>query len=135
MGRSAERGPSRRIGLFGGSFNPVHFGHLRAAEEGREGAGLEEVWLLLAAQPPHKHAHDVAAPDDRRRMLELAIGGAPHLKIETCELERSGPSYTIDTVHALRHAHPRLEISLILGLDAFREIHSWHRYADLLGEC
>ena len=119
----------------GGSFNPVHFGHLRAAEEVRELAALDEVWLVLAAHPPHKEGHPIAAAEDRLKMLELALGDAPHLRIETCELARSGPSYTIDTVRALRAAHPGTEISLILGLDAFRDIHTWHRHAELLEEC
>jgi nicotinate-nucleotide adenylyltransferase len=125
----------RRIGLQGGSFNPVHFGHLRAAEEVRERVGLAEVWLVLAASPPHKEGHDVADAGDRLHMLELALRGAPHLRVETCELDRPGPSYTIDTVHALRAAHPDTEFSLVLGADAFREIHSWHRFEELLAAC
>jgi nicotinate-nucleotide adenylyltransferase len=126
---------ARRIGLLGGSFNPVHFGHLRAAEEVREDAMLDEVWLVLSANPPHKGSQEIADAADRMQMLELAIGDATHLRIEACELARTGFSYTIDTVRALSAAHPGVEFSLILGLDAFREIHSWHRYDELLGEC
>jgi nicotinate-nucleotide adenylyltransferase len=126
---------TRRIGLQGGSFNPVHFGHLRAAEEVRELAGLDEVWLVLAASPPHKDRRDVADARHRLAMLELAVRGAPHLRIEPCELSRPGPSYTIDTVHALRASHPGVDFALVLGIDAFRDIVSWHRFEDLLGAC
>ncbi|HZR83194.1 MAG TPA: nicotinate-nucleotide adenylyltransferase [Candidatus Binatia bacterium] len=126
---------ARRIGLQGGSFNPVHFGHLRAAEEVRERLGLAEVWLVLAANPPHKRRGDVADAADRLRMLELALRSAPGLRIETCEIARSGPSYTIDTIHALGAAHPGCEFCLILGADAFREIDSWHRWEDLVASC
>ena len=135
MARCAESASARRIGLLGGSFNPVHFGHLRAAEEVRELAGLAEVWLVLAANPPHKESHDIAPAEDRLRMLELALGDASHLRIETCELARRGPSYTIDTVRELGATQPGIEPSLILGLDAFREIATWHRYTELLAEC
>lgn len=126
---------ARSIGLQGGSFDPVHFGHLRAAEEAREALGLDEVWLLLARTPPHKRADEVGDAVHRRRMLELALRGASGLRIETCELERTGPSYTIDTVHELAARHPDARFSLILGIDAFREIASWHRHEDLLAAC
>lgn len=125
----------RRIGLFGGSFNPVHFGHLRTAEEVREQAALDELWLVLASEPPHKRPGEVADAADRLRMLELATARAPGMRIETAELERPGPSYTIDTLHTLRRCHPEVDFSAILGQDAFREIDSWHRFEELLGEC
>lgn len=125
----------RHVGLQGGSFNPVHLGHLRTAEEVREAAGLDEVWLVLARTPPHKHPGDVAEARHRRRMLELALGGAPGLRVETAELERPGPSYTVDTVRELAASHPDADFRLILGLDAFREVASWHRHEELLAAC
>lgn len=125
----------RRIGLQGGSFDPVHFGHLRAAEEVREQSGLDEVWLVLAAHPPHKPGNGVTPVEHRRRMLELALARAPGLRLCTIELERRGPSFTIDTITALRERHPDAEFTLLLGLDAFREIHTWHRAGELLGAC
>ncbi|MEW6269671.1 MAG: nicotinate (nicotinamide) nucleotide adenylyltransferase [Thermodesulfobacteriota bacterium] len=124
-----------RTGLYGGSFNPVHFGHLRAAEEVRERAGLDEVWLLPASTPPHKDAVGVAPAEDRLRMLELALAGASGLRAEPIELERSGPSYTIDTVRALKTRHPRREFAVIVGLDAFRDFHTWHRHDEIPAEC
>jgi nicotinate-nucleotide adenylyltransferase len=124
-----------RTGLYGGSFNPIHYGHLRAAEEIRERATLDEVWLLPAHRPPHKDAHEVAPARDRLRMLELALGDAPGLRIEPIELERSGPSYTIDTVRLLKTRHPERHFVLALGMDAFRELHTWHRFAELPAEC
>lgn len=126
---------ARRIGLQGGSFDPVHFGHLRAAEEVREALGLDEVWLVLARTPPHKRAEDVTDAAHRRRMLELALRAAPGLRVETVELERSGPSYTVDTVRDLGTRHPDARFSLILGLDAFRDIASWHSHEELLAAC
>lgn len=125
----------RRIGLQGGSFDPVHFGHLRAAEEVREQAGLDEIWQVLAARPPHKHTDIVTSVEHRRRMLELALSRAPGLRLCTIELERTGPSFTIDTIAALRERHADVDFTLLLGLDAFREIHSWHRAEELLGAC
>lgn len=126
---------ARRIGLYGGSFNPVHFGHLRAAEEVRERAALDEVWLIPARQPPHKDAAGIAPAADRVRMLELALAGGDGLRVETIELEREGPSYTIDTVTLLKERHPDCRFALVLGLDAFRELHTWHRFEDLPAEC
>lgn len=133
----------RRIGLYGGSFNPVHFGHLRAAEEVREGARLDEVWLVPASAPPHKQARAIAPAADRLRMLELALdeghAGASSrrrgLRVEPIELERPGPSYTYDTVRSLRARHPKVDLVLILGIDSFRELHTWHEHDRLLAEC
>jgi nicotinate-nucleotide adenylyltransferase len=113
----------------------VHYGHLRAAEEVRERAALDEIWLVPAHRPPHKGAHDVAPAADRLRMLELALDATPGMRIEPIELERSGPSYTIDTLHLLKSRHPERRFALVLGLDAFRELHTWHRFAELPGEC
>lgn len=125
----------RRIGLQGGSFDPVHFGHLRAAEEVRERAGLDEVWLVLARISPFKQRSGTSPARDRLHMLELALAGAPGLRPCTVELEREGPSYTVDTVAELVRRHPDLDFTLVLGLDAFRDIHGWHRWDDLLSAC
>lgn len=121
-----------RIGLYGGSFNPVHLGHLRTAVEARERAGLAEVWLIPAHQPPHKDPAEVAPAADRLAMVERAVAGVSGLRAESIELERSGPSYSIDTLHLLCERHPEHEFALILGFDAFRELHTWHRYEALL---
>jgi nicotinate-nucleotide adenylyltransferase len=113
----------------------VHFGHLRSAEEVRERAGLAQVWLIPASSPPHKDAHDIAPAADRLRMLELALGDDAQLRPCGIELERSGPSYTIDTLHLLAARHPERRFALVLGLDAFRELHTWHRFTELPAAC
>jgi len=126
-------GFSMRIGLFGGTFNPVHLGHLRAALEVKEGFGLDEVILIPAAIPPHKMPGEVADATDRLHMLNLALEGATGLAISKVELKRSGPSYTIDTVQHFKHMLPEpSRIYLIMGMDAFLEIDSWKSYDELL---
>jgi len=122
-----------QIGLFGGTFNPVHIGHLRAALEVKEGFGLDEVILIPAAIPPHKMPGEVADAADRLQMLNLALEGAPGLAISEVELQRSGLSYTIDTVQHFKHMLPdESRIYLIMGMDAFLEIDSWKSYDELL---
>lgn len=101
----------------------------------RERAGLDEVWLLPANTPPHKDPGAVAPAEDRLRMLELALAGATGLRAEPIELERSGPSYTIDTVRALKARHPERSFALVVGLDAFRDLHTWHRWREIPCEC
>lgn len=126
-----------RVGLYGGSFNPIHLGHLRTAIEVREQAGLEAVWLMPAHQPPHKDPAriDIAPAESRLAMVRAAIEGVDGLRAEAIELERSGPSYSIETVELLRARHPGREFALILGFDAFCEIHTWHRWKSLLADC
>jgi nicotinate-nucleotide adenylyltransferase len=123
-----------RIGLFGGTFNPVHLGHLRAAVEVKEGFQLDEVFLIPAALPPHKIPGEVAAAADRLQMLDRALEDTSGLNISDVELKRSGTSYTIDTVHHFRHSFPvDSRIYLIMGLDAFLEINTWKAYEALIG--
>ena len=122
-----------RIGLFGGTFNPVHLGHLRAAVEVRQGFELDEIFLIPAALPPHKVPGDVAASVDRLNMLNLALGSDAGLKVSNVELNRSGPSYTIDTVQHFKQTLPaESRLFLIMGLDAFLEIDTWKSYRELL---
>jgi nicotinate-nucleotide adenylyltransferase len=122
-----------RIGLFGGTFNPVHFGHLRAALEVKAGFDLDEVILIPAALPPHKTPGEVADAADRLQMLNLALEDSPGLKLSDVEIKRSGPSYTIDTVLHFKHTLPdQSRIYLIMGLDAFLDIDTWKSYDELL---
>jgi nicotinate-nucleotide adenylyltransferase len=122
-----------KIGLFGGTFNPVHFGHLRAALEVREGCGLDQVLLIPAAVPPHKDRGGLAAAADRLRMIELAAEGEPGIAASDVEIRRGGPSYTIDTVRHFRSELPAgTDIYLITGLDAFLEIDTWKSFRELL---
>ncbi len=122
-----------RIGLFGGTFNPIHHGHLGAAREAMRCGGLERVWLVPAALPPHKPSRDLADAADRLAMIDLAIGEDPALRCCTAELQRAGPSYTIDTV---RQSLTRLpaggQLFFIAGVDAFLEIDTWRAFRDLL---
>jgi nicotinate-nucleotide adenylyltransferase len=118
------------IGIFGGTFNPIHLGHLRAAEEVREGQGLDEVRFVPAALPPHKEAAGLATAADRLRMVELAVAGTPGFRVSAVELERSGPSYSVDTLRAVRaDIGPDARVVFVLGWDAFRELHTWKEYA------
>ena len=124
-----------RIGLFGGTFNPVHIGHLRAALEVKEGFLLDEVILIPAALPPHKRSGEVVDAADRLHMLKLALPEVSGLKLSDIELKRSGPSYTIDTVqHFKRKLPDQSLIYLIIGMDAFLEIDTWKSYEELLSQ-
>lgn len=139
-GRSSGRGDSHRgggravrLGLFGGTFNPIHVGHLRAAIEVREGFGLDEVILVPAATPPHKPATGLAPAADRLAMTRLAVRGLRGVSVSDAEIRRGGPSYTIDTVRRfLTASPPAAELFLIVGLDAFFEIDTWKSYRELL---
>lgn len=123
-----------KIGLFGGTFNPIHFGHLRAALEVQEGWGLARVFLIPAAVPPHKAQAGVAAATDRLRMIELAIETESALAASDVESRREGPSYTIDTVRYFQAEQPAgTEIFLLMGWDAFLEIDTWKSFRTLLG--
>ncbi len=121
-----------KIGLFGGTFDPIHFGHLRPALEVREACGLERVVLIPAAVPPHKGRGAMAAAADRLRMIELAVAGAPGLTVSDVEIRRAGPSYTIDTVRYFQGEIPGGEIALIMGVDAFLEIDTWKSFREIL---
>ena len=122
-----------RIGLFGGTFNPIHFGHLRVAVEVKEGFELNELFLIPAALPPHKMPGEVVDAADRLKMLKRAIEDTPGLKLSDVELKRSGPSYTIDTINFFKDGLSEdSQIYLIMGMDAFLEIDTWKAYDELL---
>ncbi len=122
-----------RIGLFGGTFNPVHLGHLRAALEVKEGFELSKIFLIPAALPPHKIPGDVVDVGDRLQMLNLALEDTVEISVSDIELKRSGPSYTIDSVKYFKSTlSEKSQIYLIMGLDAFLEIDSWKSYDELL---
>jgi len=114
-----------RIGIFGGSFDPVHYGHLIVAECCREQAALDRVLFVPAAIQPHKQDRKLAAGDDRAAMLALATGGYPAFGVATVELDRGGVSYTIDTLATIRAEHPADSLFLILGPDALAGLPTW----------
>jgi len=122
-----------RIGLFGGTFNPIHRGHLRAASEVKKKFNLDQIFLIPAALPPHKTPGQVARADDRLEMIRLAIAGLTGIMVSDVELNRAGPSYTIDTVRYFKQTLPEdVRTYLVMGLDAFLEIHTWKSHRKLL---
>ena len=125
---------SKRIGLFGGTFNPIHLGHLRAAEEVRIAFRLLKVVFMVSAVPPHKDPGRIAKAEHRYAMTELAIRGNHYFEVSDYEMKKEGVSYSIDTVFWMKKHYPG-ELYFIVGLDAFREIASWHRYDELLSLC
>jgi len=121
-----------KIGLFGGTFDPIHLGHLRAIKEVSERFGLSKTHLIPAALPPHKPHRDIATVKDRLEMIRLAVGSMAEFDISDIELNRSGPSYTIDTVKHFKAETPETDrIYLIMGLDAFLEIDTWKAYLEI----
>ncbi len=112
-----------RTAVFGGSFNPVHYGHLLLADEVLDALGLDRVLFVPAAQPPHKPNAQLAPAQDRHAMVQLAIAGHPKFAVSDLELRRPGPSYTVDTLDALRI--PREELFLIVGSETFLDLLTW----------
>lgn len=120
------------LGVFGGTFHPVHLGHLRAAEEVREALGLRRVVFVPAKLPPHKDARSVAPPEVRLDLVRRAVAGNAAFAISDLELGRDGPSYSVDTLRELRAGlAPGDRLWFLLGSDAFREIHTWYRYPEI----
>jgi nicotinate-nucleotide adenylyltransferase len=124
-----------RIGIFGGTFNPVHLGHLRSAEEVRERHRLQRVLFIPSATPPHKREHGLASADDRLAMVRVAVAGNPHFRVSSIELQRGGRSYSVDTLRTLRRRMPTSVFFFILGADAFRDIATWYEYRSLFELC
>ena len=125
------RRPARRIGVYGGTFDPIHVGHLRAAEDARERLALDSVLFIPCGDPPHK-VRRLAPAAHRLAMVRLAIAGNPRFRVSPLEVEREGRSYTVDTLRALRHRVPsQTRLTLLLGIDAFVEIGTWKDYRAL----
>jgi nicotinate-nucleotide adenylyltransferase len=114
-----------RIGVFGGSFDPIHLGHLRAAEEAREALALDRVLFVPAANPPHKPTRKLADGALRLEMTRLAVADHPAFVVSTIELERGGVSYSVDTLEEIRRTEGDASLFFLVGVDAFREIHLW----------
>ncbi|MFQ5480052.1 MAG: nicotinate-nucleotide adenylyltransferase [Thermodesulfobacteriota bacterium] len=125
-----------KIALFGGTFNPVHYGHLRLAEEVREGLDFEKVIFVPAAVPPHKGGAETLPAEKRLQMTELALQGNPYFEVSDAEIHRGGPSYTIDTLREFRGdgkgGAEADSLSLIIGADSFNDITTWCEYEDIL---
>ncbi|WP_137820117.1 nicotinate-nucleotide adenylyltransferase [Pseudomonas sp. 2FG] len=126
---------AKRVGIFGGTFDPIHIGHLRGALEVAEQLGFEELRLIPSARPPHRDAPQVSAAD-RLAMVEQAVVGVPPLRVDDRELKRDKPSYSIDTLESLRAELAAADqLFLLLGWDAFCGLPTWHRWEELLDHC
>jgi nicotinate-nucleotide adenylyltransferase len=119
------------IGVFGGTFDPVHYGHLRTAFELLQALRLAEVRFIPCSDPPHR-GRTFASAAERLRMVAVAIEDQDGFVVDDRELARAGPSYTIDTLISLREEFPRHPLGLILGMDAFLGLQAWHRWEDIL---
>jgi len=122
----------KKIGILGGTFNPPHQGHLIIANEVCHALKLDQVWFMPNQEPPHKKKAGGASNEDRISMLEMAIKGNIFFKIETIELDREGPSYTVDTMKILAARHPGHEYYFIIGADMVEYLPKWRQIDELL---
>ncbi len=120
-----ENNSRQRIGLFGGTFDPIHIGHLMIAEAAREQLQLDQVRFIPAAVAPHKLDRQSTDGKQRLEMIRLAIGGNPHFADDDRELRRGGTSYTVDTLSELKKELPDVELVLLIGSDSLDELHTW----------
>lgn len=116
---------ARRLGILGGSFDPIHVGHLRSAEEVRETLGLDLVYFVPTHEPPHKPQRQLASGRDRLAMAERAIADNPAFRVSAIEIERGGISYSVDTLAAFAARESDATLFFVLGIDAFREMQTW----------
>ena len=121
-----------RIGLLGGTFDPIHKGHLEAAAFARRRLGLDVVRLITAKRPPHKRPEGISSAEDRHRMVTLAAQEAEYLEPDDRELRREGPSFTVYTLRDYRREEPEAELFFIVGADTVRELPSWYRLGEIL---
>ena len=126
---------SRRIGILGGTFDPLHMGHLITAEIVRVSAALDEIIFIPAARPPHKENKGEAPAEDRLLMVQCAVEGNPAFSVSDIELRREGPSYTVDTIAALSEQLGDAELFFITGADAMNDLYRWHDPVRLLHSC
>ncbi len=126
----------QRLGIMGGTFDPIHYGHLLMAEEAQQAFALDEVVFVPNGRPAHKNAYGVSLPEDRYAMTRLATESNPCFSASRIEIDRPGLSYTIDTLRSFRAMYPVLEqLHFITGADAVLEILTWHEYDHLVNEC
>ncbi|MGI9252271.1 MAG: nicotinate-nucleotide adenylyltransferase [Thermomicrobiales bacterium] len=117
---------SERIGIFGGTFDPVHVGHLIVAADLLQALSLDRVLFVPAGRPPHKDTSIISDDQDRLEMLHLAIDDNPMFQVSTIDLERDGPSYTADLLELLAGGHPNAQLVFLLGEDSLRDLPTWH---------
>ncbi len=133
VAEDGDKAQAFRLGVMGGSFDPIHMGHLAIAEEAREVFSLEGIVFVPAAQPPHKDGGTVASGESRLAMAELAVSSNPHFEVSDVEMRRRGPSYTIDTLDEISRMRPEARVYFIVGADSLGELHTWHRADELAG--
>ena len=121
-----------RIGILGGTFNPIHYGHLRSADEVRKTLMLDEIRFIPSALPPHKPRDEVASTADRLEMVRIALKDYPAYVCDPIEVERGGASYTLDTLKELTEKTPNDERFFIIGADAFLELNTWYKPKEVL---
>jgi len=124
-----------RMGLIGGTFDPIHYAHLAAAEEVYAALGLTEMVFIPAGQPPHKSGQQCTESYHRLAMVQLAIASNPHFRLSRVEIDRQGPSYLVDTLHILHDQWgPDTELFFVIGWDSLEEFHTWYKAADILAQ-
>ncbi|MCX7750510.1 MAG: nicotinate-nucleotide adenylyltransferase [Candidatus Bipolaricaulota bacterium] len=123
-----------KTGLFGGTFNPIHVGHLRVAEEALRQLALREVVFLPTGVPPHRAVDDGVPAEARYEMVRLAVAGHPRFSVSRLEVDHPGPCYTVDTIAAMKELHPE-GVAYIVGADIFARIETWHDWPRLLSSC
>jgi len=123
------------LGLMGGTFDPIHFGHLAAAEEVRAGFGLDKITFIPSARPPHKQGKTITDSEHRYTMAVLATVGNPFFEVSRVEIDRPGPSYTIETVRHFKGLYPDQTVYFITGADAILEMVTWRHPEELLKMC
>ncbi|NIM59553.1 MAG: nicotinate (nicotinamide) nucleotide adenylyltransferase [Candidatus Aminicenantes bacterium] len=124
-----------RIGLFGGTFNPVHAGHLKAAEIVQKRFILNKILFIPSYIPPHKDTAEIASPSHRLKMVEIALRGYPRFMPSSIEIDAEETSYSIITINRIKKLYPKFWIFFILGIDAFLEVDTWKDYEQLLEQC
>lgn len=121
-----------RLGIFGGTFDPPHLGHLILAAEARSQLGLDEVLFVLTADPPHKQHRQILDAEIRLDMVQAAIQGQPGFSISRVEIDRPGPHYVLDSINLLRAEYPDTELVYLIGGDSLHGLPTWHKPADFL---
>ena len=126
---------SERIGIFGGTFDPPHLGHLILASEAHVQLKLTRLLWVLTPVPPHKINRPISSLSDRLAMVRLALKDEPAFELSNIEIERPGPHYTLDTIRVFSNQYPNADLILLLGGDSLRDLPTWYRPADLVAAC
>ena len=126
--------PMRRVGILGGTFDPVHNGHLLLGEQAYREYGLDEIWFMPSHVPPHKKDHHITDGAARIRMLELATESVPYFLVSDFEMGREGNTYTAQTLALLKEAYPDIEVYFIIGADSLYQLESWYHPEQVMAQ-